>query len=336
MSEKQILNYPVFDGVRVYDAGTVVIENGKITSETCLGGEKIQSDYFLMPGLIDGHTHLIDKAPMEALVHSGVTATCAVGVSESIAHQLDSLKIWTSRTMAMGNITDGKAYVEQEVKAGADYIKVILEDPAKMAHKTMEYSVLCDIVHCAHDHGLKVAAHAVKLSMTQMAVDAGVDILIHVPMTEPFPVALAERIAKQGMAIVPTLTMMEAFSLDPRFAHYKPEHYPNAEAAVRLLHSFEVPILAGTDASDVPFVPKVWHGTSLHHELELLVKAGLTPVDALQGATAQMGAVFGLNHIGKIAPGYAADLVLVKGRPDQHITDSTQIQQIWIDGKPLL
>ena len=336
MQGKEILNYPVFDGIRVYDAATVVIENGKISTETVLGQGEANSDCFLMPGLIDGHTHLIGKKPMEALVRHGVTTTCAVGVSESIAEQSDHLKIWTSRTMAMGNVTDGKAYVEREIGAGADYIKVILESPARMTPKTMALAVLCDIVRCAHVHGKKVAAHAVAVSMTQMAVEAGVDILIHVPMTEAFPAELAEQMAKQGTAIVPTLTMMEAFAHDPRFAHYQPEHYPNAEAAVRMLHSLGVPILAGTDASDVPFVPKVWHGSSLHHELELLVKAGLTPVAALRGAASGMAEAFGLKDVGRIAPGYAADLVLVEGRPDQRITDSTKIRQIWVDGKPIL
>lgn len=108
MQRKQVLNYPVFDGVDVYDAATVVIENGKISRETVFGQGKTDSDFFLMPGLIDGHTHLIGKEPMDALVRHGVTATCAVGVSESIAALSDSLKIRTSRTMALGNISDGR------------------------------------------------------------------------------------------------------------------------------------------------------------------------------------------------------------------------------------
>ena len=336
MQRKQVLNYPVFDGIDVYDAATVVIENGKISRETVLGQGKTDSDFFLMPGLIDGHTHLIGKEPMDALVRHGVTATCAVGVSESIASLSDSLKIRTSRTMALGNISDGKAYVGREIGDGADYIKVILESPARMAPKTMDFSVLCEIVRCAHAHGKKVAAHAVVVSMVRMAVEAGVDILIHVPMTEAFPVELAEQMAKQGMAIVPTLTMMEAFAQDLRFAHYKPEHYPNAEAAVRLLHRLDVPILAGTDASDVPFVPKVWHGSALHHELELLVKAGLSPTEALRGATSRPAEVFGLPHGGRIVSEAAADLVLVEGRPDRKISDTANIRQIWVDGTPIL
>lgn len=336
MGEKQTLHYPVFDGVRVFKAATVVIENGKISNETVLGQGEGKQEFLLLPGLMDGHTHLYNSEQMDEMVRNGITTTCAVSVSENLAAQSDVLKIHTSRSMAMGTVIDGKAYVEREISAGADYIKVILEDPAIMAPKTMNLEVLQEIVRCAHEHGLKVAAHAVKLSMTRMAVEAGVDILIHVPMTEEFPIKLAETIARQGMAIVPTLTMMEAFAHDPRFAHYKPEHYPNAEAAVRLLHSLGVPILAGTDASDAPYVPKVWHGTSLHHELELLVKAGLTPIEALQGATSKMADAFGLENTRMIAPGYTADLVLVEGRPDKHISDSMKIRQVWVGGKPQL
>lgn len=336
MNQPRNLCYPLFDGERVYEAATVVIENGRISAvKPGTAGEK-GGDGFLMPGLMDGHTHLIGKKPMDRLLGSGVTTTCAVGVPETVARQSDYLKIHTSRTMALGNVADGKAYVLEELRSGADYIKVILEAPARMASKTMEAEVLRDIVRCAHDHGVKVAAHAVTLPMTRMAVEAGVDILIHVPMTEAFPPALAEQIARQGMAIVPTLTMMEAFSRDIRFLHYRPEHYPNAERAVRLLHDMGVPILAGTDANDVPFVPKVTHGTSLHHELALLVRAGLTPVEALRGATSRMAEVFGLKNTGTIAPGYAADLVLVAGRPDQNITDSENIRQVWVDGTPIL
>lgn len=336
MDGKQILNYPVFDGIRVHEAGTVVIENGRISSETVLGQGGGNTELLLIPGLMDGHTHLYAPEQTETMARNGITATCAVSVSEGLARQSKDLKIWTSRSMALGNVTDGKAYVEREIAAGADYIKVILEDPPVMAPKTMEAAVLRDIVRCAHVQGLKVAAHAVSNSTVRLAVDAGVDILLHVPLAEPLTVELAEKIARQNMAVVPTLAMMEAFANDPRFFFYKPEHYANAEAGVRLLHSLGVPILTGTDSCDVPYAPQVRHGTSLHHELELLVNAGLTPIEALQGATSKMARCFGLKNVGKIAQGYAADLVLVEGRPDRCITDSTKIRQIWVDGKPIL
>jgi imidazolonepropionase-like amidohydrolase len=56
-----------------------------------------------------------------------------------------------------------------------------------------------------------------------------------------------------------------------------------------------VPILAGTDANDEADGPAVIsHGSSLHHELELLVEAGLTTVDALRAATSRPARYFGL------------------------------------------
>lgn len=336
MSEKVRLHYPVFDGRQVYEDAAVVIENGKISAETCLRQGEPKSDFLLMPGLIDAHIHLYNQGNVEDLLISGVTATCAVGVSATLQRKLEGLRIWTSRTMALGMVRDGRAYVEREIAAGADYIKVILEKPARMAPRTMEAKVLREIADCAHEHGRKVAAHAVSIPMVEMAVDAGVDILIHVPMTEPFPEELARRIGERGMAVVPTLTMMEAFAADPKFVHYRPEHYPNAEAAVRLLHQYHVPILTGTDSSEVPYVPKVPYGISLQHELQLLKNAGLSPMEVLQGATLTTAEVFGMTGYPTIAPGQPATMILVKGRPDRTITNSTRIVQIWVNGEPLL
>ncbi len=78
-----------------------------------------------------------------------------------------------------------------------------------------------------------------------------------------------------------------------------------------------VPLLAGTDAPN----PGTTHGASLHRELELLVAAGLTPIEALTAATSTPARVFGLRDRGRIAPGLRADLLLVDGEPVDDITD---------------
>ena len=336
MDSTTISNCTVFDGIRVYENASVTISGGNIRKLEETAPVNDRPMRFLMPGLIDGHTHLYNPEQMDELVRHGVTATCSVDVSRELADRSRALKLHTTRTMALGHISDGKAYVEREIAQGADYIKVILEQPAIMASRTMEAAVLRDIVQTAHEHGRKIAAHAVAIGMVRMAVDCGVDILIHVPMTEPFPRELAERIAAQGMCIVPTLVMMKAFANDPRFARYQPDHYPNAEAAVRLLHKLGVPILVGTDASDVPYVPKVFYGSSVHQEMALLVKAGIPPLDVLRGATSTMAECFSIPNIGRIAPGYPADLILIEGRPDRDITDSRKLKQVWVDGVPQL
>jgi imidazolonepropionase-like amidohydrolase len=94
-----------------------------------------------------------------------------------------------------------------------------------------------------------------------------------------------------------------------------------------------VPILAGTDANAAAGVPAaIRHGVSLHHELELLVEAGLSPLDALRGATSRPAHYFGLADRGLIEPGRRADLVLIDGNPLQDITATRSIRRIWCGG----
>jgi len=81
MGEKTTLNYPVFDGVRVWENASVVIENGIISEETVLGEGTADNRYFLMPGLIDAHTHIGTQEQIDTMLKYGITATCDVGAS---------------------------------------------------------------------------------------------------------------------------------------------------------------------------------------------------------------------------------------------------------------
>jgi imidazolonepropionase-like amidohydrolase len=74
------------------------------------------------------------------------------------------------------------------------------------------------------------------------------------------------------------------------------------------------------------------HGISLHHELELLVDAGLSTLDALRAATSRPAHYFGLADRGLIEPGRRADLVLIEGNPLQDITATKSIRRIWCAG----
>jgi len=101
-----------------------------------------------------------------------------------------------------------------------------------------------------------------------------------------------------------------------------------ALASVRTLHEGGVEILAGSDAPN----PGTAHGASLHHELELLVRAGLTPIEALRAATSVPARRFGLADRGRIAPGLRADLLLVAGDPTTEIRATRTIERIWKNG----
>ena len=109
--------------------------------------------------------------------------------------------------------------------------------------------------------------------------------------------------------------------------------FSDAYASVMALHNGGVDILAGSDVSEpIPSLGGLAHGASLHHELQLLVAAGLKPVEALRAATSTPARRFGLTDRGHIAPGARADLLLVEGDPLTNIADTLSIREIWRRG----
>ncbi|EED36377.1 amidohydrolase [Luminiphilus syltensis NOR5-1B] len=96
-------------------------------------------------------------------------------------------------------------------------------------------------------------------------------------------------------------------------------------ASVPQLHKAGVMLVAGTDA---PY-PGVTLGEGLHRELELLVEAGLTPLEALQTATLNAARLMGDEEgWGTLAPGQRADVLLINGRPDRNISETRNIDLV--------
>lgn len=334
-SDTLTLSCAVFDGNEVWEDATVVIKDGVISGETSFKKGETESEYFLMPGMIDAHAHLTTPHQMEQLVKSGVTTVCDVSASEELEDSYDALNVWSSRSMIWMSVENPSAYVRSVVAHGGKYIKVVADQPKIMGGGTMDKALFEEIVRCAHENNLKVAVHATSIEGVRMVVDAGTDLLIHIPIGETFPEDLAREIAQKEIPVMPTLAMMQAFAESPLYG-YKKADYEDAKEAVALLHSLDVPILVATDSSDSFFVPQLKHGDTLHKEMQLLTEAGLTPLEVLQGATTKAADAYGINDVGKIRPGEKATMVLIKGRPDQEITDSTKIVQIWVNGKPVL
>jgi imidazolonepropionase-like amidohydrolase len=98
---------------------------------------------------------------------------------------------------------------------------------------------------------------------------------------------------------------------------------------VARLRQAQVPVLAGSDAPN----PGTAHGISLHRELELLVRAGLSPLEALRAATSTPARAFHLSDRGRIAVGLRADLVLVDGDPTTDILATRAIRTVWKLGR---
>nr|MDQ3071594.1 CIA30 family protein [Acidobacteriota bacterium] len=133
-----------------------------------------------------------------------------------------------------------------------------------------------------------------------------------------------------GSPFTTFLTAEEKVALNGSFPARanSPYRLQHALDATRALHAAGVPILAGTDAPN----PGTSHGASMHRELELLVRAGLSPVHALIAATSAPARAFGLADRGRIAAGMRADLVLVTGNPAEDILATRAIEAVWKGG----
>jgi len=108
--------------------------------------------------------------------------------------------------------------------------------------------------------------------------------------------------------------------------------YSQAEDDVRRLADEGVTLLAGTDAPN----PGDRVRSRPHRELELLVRCGISPAQALATATTEPARLFGLADRRRVAARQRADLVLVSGNPLTDITATLAIERIWRAGQPAI
>jgi hypothetical protein len=98
---------------------------------------------------------------------------------------------------------------------------------------------------------------------------------------------------------------------------------------IKALHDGGVPFALGSDA------PQWWNvpGFSTHRELQSMVRAGLTPYQALRTGTVNIGTYFGTPDLGTIAKGQRADLLLLDANPLQDITNTMRIAGVMLNGR---
>ncbi|CAO3670387.1 unnamed protein product [Umbelopsis ramanniana] len=214
-------------------------------------------------------------------------------------------------------------FVADRIKDGSDYIKIVADIPGS------SQEILNTITQEAHKHGKMVVTHAATYEPYIMAVESKSDSITHIPMDEILDSMTIQRMKQEGQFAIPTLTMMETMH-SLKFKHCRPE---NARDSVTLLYKAGIPVLAGTDSHRKGTHPfEIQHGMSLHHELELLVAAGMSNVDVLRSATILPAKYFGLSDRGIIQPGKRADLVLIESNPLEDIRATQNIRRVWCAG----
>lgn len=252
---------------------------------------------------------------------------------------------------------DAKAFVEARVAEGSDYLKLIVEDFSAYSDTrripTITHEQANTAIATAHTAGKLAVVHVSRLRDGRAVIDAGADGLVHM-FGEPGDAAFVDSVKRHDAFVVPTLSVLamiageaegKRLGEDARIGPWlrrdqmdtlggsfggppRPAVLTDALANVRALHAAGVDILAGTDAGN----PGTTHGASLHGELALLVRAGLTPTEALAAATSVPAKRFRLADRGRIAPGLRADLLLVDGDPTRDIAATRAIVGVWKNG----
>ncbi|MEM9303576.1 MAG: CIA30 family protein, partial [Pseudomonadota bacterium] len=336
----------------------------------------------VLPGLIDAHVHAFGSVREDAvrfgattildqftaieqfpghreerstigfsgaadLFSAGMLATAAGGHGTQYGMPVDTL---AEPAEAAGWTRDRKA-------AGSDWIKIVIEDGSayNFTMPALDRDTVAAVVAAAHAEGLLAVAHVSRLSAALLALELGIDGLVHVWGDQVIDPEDAARFAEAGVFVVPTLAViasvagndasaqlaatlaeeqlspMQRDTLAGSFGSARPEHLAVALENVRALHEAGVSILAGTDAPN----PGTASGLSMHVELQLLAQAGFDADEVFRAATLGPAAAFGLEDRGRIDRDRLADLVLVEGDLRADLTGSAAIAAVWKDGEPV-
>lgn len=258
---------------------------------------------------------------------------------------------------------DIDALIAAKAAAGVDAIKIIIEDgpPPWYPKPRLSDEQIAKVIAAAHARSLPVFAHVSSSRLTRVAVEAGIDGIMHGPI-EPLPDDVIKRMAERRTWYVPTLSLYDGIltwarkqrETDPyALAGVEPsaiesltapsflgsaaeseaaalEYLRHASENLRRAAASGVPIALGTDVNN----PFVFPGCSAHEELAWMVRAGLTPAQALHAGTAGAAAFLrASDRIGAIAPGFEADLVLLSGNPLERIENSRRVVSVIADGR---
>lgn len=310
-------------------------------------------DMFMDVGLMKNIKQKHEKGEaknMAYLVSAGTLATAPGGHGTEYGLKIPTLT----------RPEEAASFVEARIAEGSDFIKIIYDSGEAYFRPwpTLDLATIEALINEAHRQGKKVVIHAATLKNCVDVLNLGADGLAHLYFDDSFDPNFGRLVAQRKAFVIPTLTVLESLSGineptslidDPALSSFLqpadlrslkskiPVQIPAekrkklSEIRQRLIQQLKenkVPILAGTDVPN----PGTAMGASLHYELELLVWAGLSPLEALKAATSLPAEKFGLKDRGWIKPGYLADLILVDGHPDEEIKATRQIGAVWKEG----
>lgn len=274
--------------------------------------------------------------PGPRIIASGAAVSVHGGHGDINGYREDIMHMFTGESICSGP-DDCMRAVRLQVRSGADIIKItatggVLSNTAAGLGQQFSDEELAAIVGAAHRMGRQVTAHAHGADGINSFLRAGGDSIEHGTYLDEESIRLMRR---EGVYLVPTLM---AGDFVARIANgpdnfFTPAQTDKARQAgplmldmARRAHEGGVRIAFGTDT-----------GVSAHGdnagEFALLVRAGLTPLEAIQAATGNAAAHLRIeDEAGRIAPGMPADLIAVHGDPLEDVTELERVRFVMKGG----
>lgn len=262
---------------------------------------------------------------------------------------------------------DGNSEIDKDIselkKQKVDIVKIWVDDHLGTMKK-MPLDMSKGIIDSAHKHGLRVAAHIFYLQDAQQLTDAGVNGLAHSVRDQLIDQKLIESMKAHGTwQIAATLTReasmfvygqtppfvddpffarpvsakvlstlkdpayQKKIASDKDFAEY-PTFLENAKRNLKTLVDAGVKYGFGTDSGP----PGRFPGFFEQWELELMVNAGLTPRQAIAGATKNAAEFLEAGDLGTLEPKKWADLIVLEKNPIENIKNTRTIDSVYIGG----
>jgi imidazolonepropionase-like amidohydrolase len=256
----------------------------------------------------------------------------------------------------------GRAAVREVSAKQIRFIKIWVDDRGGSQVK-LERDVYRAIIDEARAHNIAVIVHQQNAQDMPDLLEAGVAGFLHGRLGPALDEALATRIRDSGAFVVPNLglgelrgepvgddpflrdaippavvaRLVQAYNAQQRSG--TPALGAAARAAQRereLSDSFSRLVAAGVDivlGTDAGALPDHFFGYTGHRELEIFVRLGMTPMQAIIAATSRPAARLGLSEMGTIAPGKTADFVILDANPLDDIRNTRTISRVYLRGR---
>jgi imidazolonepropionase-like amidohydrolase len=264
---------------------------------------------------------------------------CGLGLTSTAGH-MDRAKHFAPGVVVPGPSAvvdgpdEGRRAVRANLRYGVDFIKInatlseLVRPLGGLCSPEMTRETMTAICETAHAHGRRVAAHCHGGVGVTWALEAGVDVLEHGRFLSDEQL---DTVAANGVFLCPTLSPeAKAHDLglvpaDPHLARWQHQAREAMYETVGRARRAGVTIVNGSDAA----MPGVRHGEAGAYEMAQLVRAGLSPMEAVVAATSAASRCLDMERdIGTIEPGKLADLVLVDGDPLDRIDILQELERI--------